>query len=240
MSFTYSCILYIQLVLLCTVFKLLPSREALYRILMTVLSRQLTQNQFVKLLERLGFNNKIVINYTEFFSLFRKMNDEDSSFPKWMDPVQRTHLEKALMNADQVHQQLREKAKQRYILTLCSDCLQIWTSWNNRLLFQSEEIYQSCFNWNKVLRVIPGKRTCYLNEFHYVKLSCYINFSYSLLFLFSFQLILFSNICFYLFVFASFSVGFLLVNVLDRRHCFLSRKNQVQEIKLDCISGSWT
>lgn len=89
------------------------SREALYRILMTVLSRQLTQNQFNKLLDRLGFQNKVVINYTEFFSLFRKINEEDSSFPKWMDPVQRTHLEKAHMTADQVHQQLREKAKQR-------------------------------------------------------------------------------------------------------------------------------
>ncbi|XP_045213857.1 EF-hand calcium-binding domain-containing protein 6-like isoform X3 [Mercenaria mercenaria] len=89
------------------------SREALYRILMTVLGRQLTQNQFMKLLERLGFNNKVVINYTEFFSLFRKMNEEDSSFPKWMDPVQRTHLEKACMSSEQVHQQLKEKAKQR-------------------------------------------------------------------------------------------------------------------------------
>lgn len=89
------------------------SREALYRILMTVLSRQLSQNQFTKLLERLGFNNKVVINYTEFFSLFRKMNDEDSSFPKWMDPIQRTHLEKATMTCDQVHLQLKEKARQR-------------------------------------------------------------------------------------------------------------------------------
>lgn len=93
---------------------ILSYREALYRILTTVLSRQLSQSQFTKLLERLGFNNKVVINYIEFFALFRKLNDDDSSFPKWMDPVQRTHLEKATMTADQVHLQLREKAKQRY------------------------------------------------------------------------------------------------------------------------------
>ncbi|XP_052785640.1 EF-hand calcium-binding domain-containing protein 6-like isoform X2 [Mya arenaria] len=91
------------------------SREALYRILMTVLGRQLTQSQFSKLLERFSFNNRIMINYSEFFSLFRKLNDEDSSYPRWMDPVQRTHLEKATMNADQVHGQLREKARQRFM-----------------------------------------------------------------------------------------------------------------------------
>ena len=88
-------------------------REALYRILMTVLSRQLSQAQFNRLLERLGFKERLVINYTEFFSLFRHMNEEDSSFPKWMDPVQRTHLEKATMTASQVHVQLKERAKQR-------------------------------------------------------------------------------------------------------------------------------
>ena len=88
-------------------------REALYRILMTVLGRNLTQSQFSRLLERLSFNNRIVINYAEFFALFRKLNDEDSSYPRWMDPVQRTHLDKAVMTADQVHGQLREKAKQR-------------------------------------------------------------------------------------------------------------------------------
>ncbi|XP_052263112.1 EF-hand calcium-binding domain-containing protein 6-like isoform X2 [Dreissena polymorpha] len=91
------------------------SREALYRILMTVLGRQLTQSQFTRLLERLGFNNRVVINYTEFFALFRKVNEEDSSYPRWMDPVQRTHLEKAVMTAEQVHGQLRGKVKQRFM-----------------------------------------------------------------------------------------------------------------------------
>lgn len=88
-------------------------REALYRILMTVLGRQIGQAQYTRLLERLGFHNKTVINYTEFFALFRKANEEDTSYPRWMDPVQRTHLEKATMNAEQVHQQLKERVRQR-------------------------------------------------------------------------------------------------------------------------------
>lgn len=91
----------------------LYSREALYRILLTVLGRQLSQSHFNRLMDRLGFKERLVINYTEFFSLFRQMNEEDSSFPRWMDPVQRTHLEKATMTASQVHTQLKEKAKQR-------------------------------------------------------------------------------------------------------------------------------
>lgn len=91
------------------------SREALYRILLTVLGRQLSQSHFNRLMDRLGFKERLVINYTEFFSLFRQMNEEDSSFPRWMDPVQRTHLEKATMTASQVHTQLKEKAKQRFL-----------------------------------------------------------------------------------------------------------------------------
>ena len=80
---------------------------------MTVLSRQLSQALFTRLLDRLGFSNRVVINYSEFFAIFRKANEEDTSYPRWMDPVQRTHLEKATMNADQVHMQLKEKARQR-------------------------------------------------------------------------------------------------------------------------------
>lgn len=87
------------------------SREALYRILMTVLGRQVTQSQYNRLLERLGFSNKVVINYTEFFALFRHLNEEDTSFPKWMDPVQRN----LNMTAAQVLMHLKEKAKQRFM-----------------------------------------------------------------------------------------------------------------------------
>jgi hypothetical protein len=63
-------------------------------------------------MERLGFKDKKIVNHGEFFALFRDIPDVDE-YPRWMDPVQRHWLDKATMNASQVHIQLKEKAKQR-------------------------------------------------------------------------------------------------------------------------------
>ncbi|KAL3877258.1 hypothetical protein ACJMK2_034991 [Sinanodonta woodiana] len=90
------------------------TREAMHRIVTTILNRQVTQSQFTRLMERIGFKDRSVLNYTEFFSCFRDLPQEDS-YPTWMDPVQRHHLDKATMNASQVHAQLKEKAKQRFL-----------------------------------------------------------------------------------------------------------------------------
>ncbi|KAL5018758.1 hypothetical protein ScPMuIL_004480 [Solemya velum] len=47
------------------------SREALYRILMTLISRDISQSQYTRVMERLGFKDRKVISYTDFFSAFR-------------------------------------------------------------------------------------------------------------------------------------------------------------------------
>ncbi|ESO99600.1 hypothetical protein LOTGIDRAFT_238765 [Lottia gigantea] len=87
------------------------TREALSRILMVILNRQLSQSVISRLLERLHLKEKSVISFTEFHSAFRV--DEDRNYPKWMDPV--TRNDKVNMSASQVHTQLKEKAKQRFM-----------------------------------------------------------------------------------------------------------------------------
>ena len=79
--------------------------------MVTVLSRPLNQSQFARLTERLGFGGKSVISFTEFHTKFREVDNEE--YPKWMDPIQRQQMEKAQMNATQVHAHFKEKAKQR-------------------------------------------------------------------------------------------------------------------------------
>nr|KAG5714709.1 hypothetical protein BaRGS_000197 [Batillaria attramentaria] len=87
------------------------SRDAFLRIMVTVLGRQISQPQSVKLMERLGFKDRTVIPFTDFFAHFREA--EDNSYPAWMDPVNRQ--DRVLMGASQVHANLREKARQRFL-----------------------------------------------------------------------------------------------------------------------------
>ncbi|XP_071132204.1 EF-hand calcium-binding domain-containing protein 6-like isoform X4 [Mytilus edulis] len=90
------------------------SREALHRILVTILNVSLSQNVYNRLMERIGLRDKQVINYTEFFAYFRD-GPEPNDYPGWMDPVQRQYQDKAVMSSIQVHSNLKEKAKQRFL-----------------------------------------------------------------------------------------------------------------------------
>jgi len=89
------------------------SREAFTRILVTVLGRGISAPTCQRLMERLGFAERQVIPFTEFFSYFREA--QDSSYPQWMDPVHRANQDRVVMNMTQVHANLREKAKQRFL-----------------------------------------------------------------------------------------------------------------------------
>ncbi|XP_062594351.1 EF-hand calcium-binding domain-containing protein 6-like isoform X4 [Saccostrea cucullata] len=90
------------------------SREAFYRILMTVLNRNLSQNVFNRLMDRLGFKDKQIINYSEFFAYFHEAQAQND-YPRWMDPIQRMWPDKATMNSAQVHAQLKEKVRQKFL-----------------------------------------------------------------------------------------------------------------------------
>ncbi|XP_074648527.1 EF-hand calcium-binding domain-containing protein 6-like [Tubulanus polymorphus] len=85
------------------------TREALARILVSVLARAISQSQFNRLMDRIGLKEKQMVSYTEFFSCFREPGDGE--IPQWMDPVQRHFQEKVNMSAQQVHMHLKEKAK---------------------------------------------------------------------------------------------------------------------------------
>ena len=88
----------------------------MFRILVTVSNRPLAPGQYNRLMDRLGFKDRNIINFTEFFSSFREATA--NGYPKWMDPVQRQWQERANMSASQVHLHLKEKAKQRYVLEM--------------------------------------------------------------------------------------------------------------------------
>lgn len=90
------------------------SREALHRILVTILNVSLSQNVYNRLMERIGLKDKQMINYSEFFAYFRD-GPEPNDYPGWMDPVQRQWQDKAVMTSSQVHANLKEKAKQRFL-----------------------------------------------------------------------------------------------------------------------------
>ena len=94
---------------------LLNFREAFQRVITTILNANINQNVFNRLMDRLGFRDKQVINYSEFFAYFHEgVNSND--YPRWMDPVQRMWPDKATMSSSQVHAQLKEKVKQKYVL----------------------------------------------------------------------------------------------------------------------------
>ncbi|XP_064594452.1 EF-hand calcium-binding domain-containing protein 6-like isoform X2 [Liolophura sinensis] len=89
------------------------TREALFRILVTLLNRPMSQNIFIRLLERLGFRDRHVISVFDFYAVFRE--PMDTEHPRWMDPIHRHWQDKVSMTASQVHAQLKEKARQRFL-----------------------------------------------------------------------------------------------------------------------------
>ncbi|KAK0049048.1 EF-hand calcium-binding domain-containing protein 6 [Biomphalaria pfeifferi] len=89
------------------------SREAFTRILVTVLGRSISGQQCQKLMERLGFAERSIIPFTEFFAYFR--DETTSEYPQWMDPINRMNQDRVIMTSAQVHAYLKEKAKQRFL-----------------------------------------------------------------------------------------------------------------------------
>ncbi|KAK7111211.1 EF-hand calcium-binding domain-containing protein 6-like isoform X2 [Littorina saxatilis] len=87
------------------------AKESFLRILVTLSGRQISQAQSQRLLERLGFKERSVIPFTEFFAYFREAQEKE--YPQWMDPINRP--DHVIMNAGQVHANLREKARQRFL-----------------------------------------------------------------------------------------------------------------------------
>ena len=80
---------------------------------MTVVNRPLAPAQFTRLMDRIGFKERNVVNFTEFYTAFREPTA--SGYPKWMDPIQRQWQEKSQMTAAQVHLHLKERAKQKCV-----------------------------------------------------------------------------------------------------------------------------
>ena len=88
-------------------------RDGLFRILVTVLGRPLSSTQHNRLMERLGLADRGIINFTDFFAVFREA--QSAEYPKWMDPIQRSYTDKAVMTAVQVHAHLKDKARSRWV-----------------------------------------------------------------------------------------------------------------------------
>ncbi|XP_076819252.1 EF-hand calcium-binding domain-containing protein 6-like isoform X2 [Clavelina lepadiformis] len=89
------------------------TREALMHIISSTLGRLITSKQFHLLLKRLHLAEQSIIKFEEFYSQFRE--SVSSEYPRWLDPVARAQTERASMNASQVHAQLKERAKQRFL-----------------------------------------------------------------------------------------------------------------------------
>nr|WQY91287.1 ddN-expressed EFCAB family member [Ciona robusta] len=89
------------------------TKEALMHILTSLLGRVLSSKQFHLLLKRLHLDDRTVVKFEEFYAQFRE--SVSSEYPRWLDPVARTQTERASMTASQVHAQLKERAKQRFL-----------------------------------------------------------------------------------------------------------------------------
>ncbi|XP_038061355.1 EF-hand calcium-binding domain-containing protein 6-like [Patiria miniata] len=90
------------------------SREALNRILITYAGRFISTKQFNALLARFRLHEHKVIKLEEFYACLRETVTRNE-MPAWMDPVNRGPGDKITMSATQVHAQLKEKARQRFV-----------------------------------------------------------------------------------------------------------------------------
>lgn len=87
--------------------------EALLHMVTSILGRLISPKQYHLLLKRIHLEEKTVIKFDEFYSQFRE--SVSSEYPRWLDPIARRQIERSTMNASQVHAQLREHAKQRFL-----------------------------------------------------------------------------------------------------------------------------
>ncbi|KAM4708958.1 EF-hand calcium-binding domain-containing protein 6-like [Discoglossus pictus] len=89
------------------------NRDVLLMMLSKFLGRLISSKQYQQLLLRLKLNEKTIIKFEELYAELR--DPIASGRPTWLDPVNRKSEVKTLMTASQVHAQLKEKTKQRFL-----------------------------------------------------------------------------------------------------------------------------
>ncbi|XP_043920865.1 EF-hand calcium-binding domain-containing protein 6-like [Protopterus annectens] len=89
------------------------NRDVLLVILTKFLGRFITPKQFQQLLLRLRLHEKNIIKFEELYATLR--DPAPTGIPTWLDPVSRKPTDRQMMTASQVHAQLKEKAKQRFL-----------------------------------------------------------------------------------------------------------------------------
>ncbi|XP_067838234.1 EF-hand calcium-binding domain-containing protein 6 [Heptranchias perlo] len=88
------------------------NRDVLLMVLMKFLGRFITPRQFQQLLLRFKLHERAIIKCDEFYAAAR--DPIPTRAASWFDPVNR-HSDKILATASQVHSQLKEKVKQRFL-----------------------------------------------------------------------------------------------------------------------------
>ncbi|XP_028399843.1 EF-hand calcium-binding domain-containing protein 6-like [Dendronephthya gigantea] len=86
------------------------TRESLAKILRSIVGRNISLSQFNRLMIRLGLDIKKTISIEEFYSSFSRPKKD--GVPEWFEQQGRTVY---YLSAAQVHSQLKERAKQRFL-----------------------------------------------------------------------------------------------------------------------------
>ncbi|XP_075466386.1 EF-hand calcium-binding domain-containing protein 6-like [Ascaphus truei] len=89
------------------------NRDVLLMMLMKFLGRLISSKQYQQLLLRLKLHEKTIIKFEELYAAVR--DPVPSGRPTWLDPINRRADDKTWMTASQVHTQLKEKSKQRFL-----------------------------------------------------------------------------------------------------------------------------
>ncbi|XP_029442190.1 EF-hand calcium-binding domain-containing protein 6-like [Rhinatrema bivittatum] len=89
------------------------NRDVLLMLLTKFLGRFISSKQYYQLLLRLKLNDKAIIKFEELYAAIR--DPMPAGLPAWLDPINRRQTDRVMMTASQVHAQLKEKAKQRFL-----------------------------------------------------------------------------------------------------------------------------
>ncbi|XP_069055700.1 EF-hand calcium-binding domain-containing protein 6-like [Pleurodeles waltl] len=89
------------------------NRDVLLMMLTRFLGRFVSPKQHQQLLLRLQLHDKTIIKFEELYAAIR--DPVPSGGPAWLDPINRRQVERMMMTASQVHAQLKEKARQRFL-----------------------------------------------------------------------------------------------------------------------------
>ncbi|KAM4810047.1 EF-hand calcium-binding domain-containing protein 6-like [Rhinophrynus dorsalis] len=89
------------------------SRDVLLMMLTKFLGRFISSRQYQQLLLRLKLHEKTLIKFEELYAAIR--DPIPSGRPTWLDPINRRTEDKTFLTASQVHAQLKDKTKQRFL-----------------------------------------------------------------------------------------------------------------------------